>query len=80
MNEAEQRIVETLAHAKDAVVVLEHIELQPQTPAEAGAHAEIKVAEASLATAIETLETLKADTMTPTPPASPVPAKASASV
>ena len=73
MNEAEQRIVETLAHAKDAAVVLEHIELQPETPAEAGAHAEIKVAEASLATAIQTLETLKADSVAAAPAANAAP-------
>jgi hypothetical protein len=65
MNKTEQRIVETLAHAKDAAVVLDHIELKPESPAEAGAHAEIKVAEASLATAINTLESLKTQAATP---------------
>lgn len=66
MNEAEQRIVESLAHAKDAATVLDNIELKPNSPAEAGVHAEIKVAEASLATAIEKLETLKANSVEPT--------------
>lgn len=59
MNEAEKRITETLAHAKDAAVVLEHIQLKPQTPEEAGVHAEIKAAEASVATAIDSLKRMQ---------------------
>ena len=80
MTEAEQRIVETLAHAKDAAIVLENIELKPNSPAEAGAHAEIKVAEASLATAIEKLENLKSSSVEPATNADSKAAPAAASV
>ncbi len=59
MTEDENKIVETLAHAKDAVAVLKHIDLKVDNPAVAGAQADILAADASLETAIKTLKTIQ---------------------
>ncbi|CAN5524222.1 hypothetical protein BH10PLA1_BH10PLA1_17840 [soil metagenome] len=59
MNEAEQRITESLAHAKDAAAVLNHIQLKSDSPAEAGAHAEIMAADELLAQGIKKLKNLQ---------------------
>jgi len=59
MDKEAERIVSGLAHAKDAAKVLEHINLDHGSPAEAGARAEIIAADALLAKGIERLEALK---------------------
>ena len=64
MTDGENKIVETLAHAKDAAAVLNHIDLNVDSPAVAGVQAEILAADASLQTAIDTLKTLQKDSTT----------------
>ncbi len=59
MTEKESKIVETLAHAKDAAAVLKHIDLKVDSPATAGAKADILAADASLETAIDTLKSIQ---------------------
>lgn len=59
MTDGENKIVETLAHAKDAAAVLKHIDLKVDNPAVAGAQADILAADAALHTAINTLKSLQ---------------------
>ena len=59
MDEKDTRIVEKIAHVKDAVVVLDHVDRKASSPAEAGATAEILAANELLHKGIEKLEDLK---------------------